>query len=184
VAKFEEAIETVLKHEGGFVNNPNDPGGATNFGISARFLNISSLDKSLKKGIDFNRDNYINAHEIKKLPKEAAIVIYKRCWWDKYRYGEIRDQDLATKVFDISVNIGPYQANTLFQESINSNINNYPIKVDGIIGSKTINAANIIDPKKLLIKYKDLTCDFYRALCREDEKLRGFLKGWLNRAND
>lgn len=184
VASFDEAIKVVLKHEGGFVDDPSDRGGATNYGISSRFLNIYSLDESLKKEIDFNRDNYIDAEEIKKMSKDTAKEIYKKCWWDKFKYGKLLDQDLATKIFDIAVNIGPYQAHKILQEAINNKINHFPIAVDGIIGNKTRNATNLIDPKILRKEFITLVSDFYKELCNKNVNFRKYLQGWLNRVND
>ncbi len=184
MAIFDEAIKTVFKHEGGFVNDSSDPGGATNYGISSRFLNLKSIDDSLKKEIDFNKDNYIDADDIKKMSKETAKEIYKKCWWDKFQYGNILDQDLATKIFDIAVNIGPYQAHKILQRAINNTINNYPIEVDGIIGKRTRSASNIIDPQILRKEFITLVTDFYKELCNKNVNFRKYLQGWLNRVND
>jgi lysozyme family protein len=79
MAIFEDAIPTVLENEGGYVNDPNDPGGETNFGISKRAYPL--LD-------------------IKNLTKEGATAIYLRDFW---RFGGIQSQSVATKVFDMYV---------------------------------------------------------------------------------
>lgn len=87
--KFDKAIKVVLAHEGGYVNDPNDLGGETNFGISKR--SYPTVD-------------------IKNLTREQAVEIYRGDWWERYRYGDIEDLDVATKVFDLAVNMGPVPA--------------------------------------------------------------------------
>ena len=82
MAKFEDAIGTVLRNEGGYVNDPNDAGGETNFGISKR--------------------SYPNV-DIKNLTVEEASAIYKRDFW---KFDGINDQAVATKLFDSYVNMG------------------------------------------------------------------------------
>ena len=82
MASFELAIPTVLSNEGGYVNDPSDSGGETNFGISKR--SYPSID-------------------IKNLTKESASDIYRRDFW---KFDGISDQNVATKIFDAFVNGG------------------------------------------------------------------------------
>lgn len=81
---FDRAIAFVLKHEGGYVNNPQDPGGETNFGISRRA--------------------YPNV-DIKNLTKERVVEIYKKDYWDAANCGEI-DWPFDIIMFDTAVNMG------------------------------------------------------------------------------
>jgi hypothetical protein len=87
---FEKAFELILRHEGGYVNDVDDPGGETKFGISAR------------------------AHpdvNIKSLLEADAKQIYWEEYWLKYpQFGQISNPDYAAKVFDIGINIGPSKA--------------------------------------------------------------------------
>ena len=158
-ALFEKAITLVLKHEGGYVNDPNDLGGETKYGISKR--SYPHLD-------------------IKTLTVEQAIEIYRRDWWDKYRYGDIKDQDVATKVFDLSVNMGPATAHRLLQEALV--FLDYPVEIDGIIGPQTIAAANKADPRRLLQVLRWLAAHHYYRIAAQRPQSRAFLLGWLGRA--
>lgn len=160
-SKFLKAVEVVLAHEGGYVNNPNDPGGETKFGISKR--SYPSLD-------------------IKNLTKQQAIDIYYRDWWVKYRYREIADVDLATKVFDLSVNMGPSQGHKILQRAINF-VEDGNLEVDGIIGPKTIAAANSADVEKVLQTMRFMAAEYYYLLAKRRKEFRSFLMGWLNRAH-
>jgi lysozyme family protein len=89
------AIETIFANEGGYVFNPNDPGGETNFGISKR--------------------TYPNL-DIKNLTRSEATDIYFRDFW---HYDGFTDQDVATKLFDIGVNQGTIIAVELLQRALN-----------------------------------------------------------------
>lgn len=156
---FEKAITIVLKHEGGYVNDPNDLGGETKYGISKR--SYPHLD-------------------IKNLTVEQAIEIYRRDWWDKYRYGDIKDQDVATKVFDLSVNMGPATAHRLLQEALV--FLGYDIAVDGIIGPQTIGAANKTAPRRLLQVLRWMAAHHYYRIAAQRPQSQAFLMGWLTRA--
>lgn len=182
MADFDKAIALVLKHEGGYVHDKDDPGGATKYGMSARFLN--SIEDLIKDDIDSNGNNVIDSDDINRLNVDTAEKLYKAFWWDKYRYGEIENDSLATKIFDISVNIGPHQAHTDLQRSFNVISRVSLLKVDGIFGSKTLAAINTENPRYLLIKFKGLIANYYRSLARDHDKLSKYLQGWLNRLND
>lgn len=157
--RFRHAVEVVLRHEGGYVHDPADPGGETKYGISKR--SYPELD-------------------IAALTREQAIEIYRRDWWDRYRYDELHDLGVATKVFDLVVNMGPAQAHRILQRAIV--FEGQRIQVDGIIGPITRAAANACDPERLvqLIRYK--AAEYYYALVKARPEKRKFLLGWLNRA--
>ena len=178
MADFNKAIKVVLKHEGGYVNNPNDSGGATNFGISLRFL------KDHEEG-DFNKDGVVNVTDIKNMTIEQAAAIYKLFWWDKYRYGQIIDQTIAVKIFDFSVNMGAKRAHILLQEALNEAFD-LNLKPDGIIGPATMQVINAIkdggEEQKLITAYCDTAWGFYQRLIAKNSKLKVFEKGWKNRA--
>lgn len=161
MAKFELAIDKVLKHEGGYVNHPNDPGGETNFGITKR--SYPYLD-------------------IRNLTREMAIKIYKQDWWDNYHYSCINDQFLATKIFDMAINMGAVQAHKLLQRAANQVYGGNILVVDGLIGTNTLRLVNQLEPIKLLDVVRDIQASYYRNIVENNPKLKPFLRGWLNRA--
>ena len=112
---FSAAIKTVLKHEGGFVNDPDDPGGATNWGISLRFLKGQGLEVG-----DVDHDGDIDADDILKMSQSDAIAIYRQAFWVKNGYGSFPDHRVAAKTFDLCVNMGPRQAHKILQRAINA----------------------------------------------------------------
>ena len=171
MAKFEAFISTLLKHEGGFVNDPDDPGGATNKGIT--FATFRKYAKKLL-GVEPTLQN------LKRISNEQAAKIYKKKYWDKIRGDEIKDQNLANIVFDFYVNAGR-NATKLLQRVINQLGGN--LVIDGGIGPITIKALDKLDFKKVYMLYKKGRADYYHRICEKNPKLKKFLKGWLNRVN-
>lgn len=110
---WQNAIDFVLSYEGGLVDNPSDPGGITNFGISSR--SYPSLD-------------------IRALNKDEASEIYRRDFWDTV-HGDELPGPMAVAVFDSAVNQGAGTAKRMMQVALG-------VTVDGIIGPKTIKAAH------------------------------------------
>ena len=153
---FSEAVEVVLRNEGGYVRDPDDPGGETKFGISKR--SYPALD-------------------IAELTRDEAIYIYHRDFWAANRYGEIEDRGLAEKVFDLAVNMGAKTANVMMQVAINLT-GGEPVEVDGIIGPQTLGAVNRhMSPAWLVDKLRVIAVEHYAAINNPK-----FLAGWVKRA--
>ena len=157
--RFAAAVGVVLVHEGGYVNDPRDPGGETKYGISKR--SYPSLD-------------------IANLTREDAIAIYYRDWWQRYGYGRLQDEAVATKLLDMAVNMGPATAHRLLQEALV--FLGYPVEIDGIIGPQTIGAANKANPKRLLQVLRWMAAHHYYRIADQRPQSRAFLIGWLKRA--
>lgn len=179
MADFAPAITLVLKHEGHYVDNPNDPGGATNYGISLRFV------KSLPPGIlPPNNHLPLDAKYIKSLSINEAEQIYKVEFWDKGNFAQIINQTLANKVFDMAVNMGTHQAILLLQRAITQLNPKIQILNDGNLDVATITAVNSLNAAQLLAKYQQVLRDFYCLLAKEHPQFQVFLHGWINRVND
>lgn len=178
MSNFDTAVEIILKHEGGYVNNPNDPGGVTNFGVSLRFLaDHPELG-------DFNHDGHVDAEDIANMTLDDAKLVYKTEWWDKFKYGMIVDQTIATKVFDFSVNMGASRAHKLLQQALNKAFG-LTLSIDGVLGPASFRTLNNIDDdheQALLTSYCDCAWAFYQELIAKNPKLGVFQKGWKNRA--
>lgn len=156
MSHFDKAILEVLKHEGGYVNHPDDPGGETNFGITKR--NYPSLD-------------------IKNLSKDEAITIYKRDYWLPIL--ETFPFTIAAKVFDMIVNMGERQAVKLLQRALSD-----PSVIDdGVLGKKTSEAVIKVPENILLNNIIHQQTLFYETLVARKPALKVFLKGWLRRAS-
>ena len=169
MSNFDLAIPIVFKNEGGFVDDTSDSGGATNFGISLNFL----------KTIDPNA----SVVTIKNMSREQASFIYRKEFWDKGNYGELDNQALANKVFDMSVNMGVTRANRLLQMAVNDE--GFTLTIDGILGPKTIGTLNdswSLEQDAILKSFKLRCIEFYNSLAQQNPTKLKFLCGWINRA--
>ena len=180
MAEFLPAVNELLKHEGGFVDDPVDPGGATNFGVSLRWLqSMGDIDGDGLLDGDLDGDGDVDADDIRHLGQEEAIHFYKTQWWDRYRYDAIQDTELATMLLSLSVHAGPRAAHKILQKAI---LYFAPVRIDGIIGPLTRASANSVEPDRLKTEFRHETAAFYRLLVRKNSKLTKYLKGWINRA--
>lgn len=178
---FLKAVKTTLQHEGGFVNDPSDPGGATNFGVSLRFaLAITGTDGSAFD-FDFDHDGDVDKDDIKLMSPSDAIEVYWKFWWQKFHYDRLPEV-VAAKVFDLSVNMGAKQAHKLLQRAINDLQGNARVTVDGILGPQTFAAIDtIVDPYSLLNAFIVQGEKFYRNLVVARPALAKYRNGWLRR---
>jgi len=171
MADFDKFLPILLKFEGGFVNDPVDPGGATNKGITLKtfkafaqpLLNVSPTLANLKA-----------------LTNQQAGVIYKVEYWDKVQGDAITLQDLANILCDFYVNAGA-NATKLFQRVLNDMGAALPIT--GKVGPQTMAALQTQDQKQVYGNYKQGRIDYYNNLVKKNPKMKKFLKGWMNRVN-
>lgn len=166
MADFNKAIPHILKWEGGWVDHPNDPGGKTNRGIT--FTTFGRVAKPVL-GIAPTVEN------LKNLTEDQAKKIYRSEFWDKMMGDAIKDQSVATIIFDGFVNMGRH-AIRIAQDVVN-------VDRDGIVGSKTINAINAANAVELFANIKQARIDYYNNLAVNKPAMKVFLKGWLNRIN-
>ncbi len=152
---FNVAIKVVLANEGGLVDNPHDPGGLTNFGISQRA--------------------YPNV-DVRHLTADAADALYHHDYW---LYGDLNNQDVATKLLDMSVNMGLKRAITLCQIALND-VGEH-CGVDGKWGRATESTINGSLASTLLPEIRASQSHYYTNLVAQKPELYTFLRGWLRR---
>jgi len=154
MAAFETAFGRVLQHEGGYVDDPNDPGGETKYGISKR--SYPEVD-------------------VRNLTHQQAGRLYRRDYWEKIHGDEIEPQDVAENVFDFAVNAGVPRAVRTLQRLLG-------IDVDGNFGPATLRAVNQAEGLKLNLRYALARIDYYNELARKKSSMRPYLIGWTKRA--
>ena len=157
---FLEAVEEVLRREGGYVDDSLDKGGETKYGISKR--SYPRLD-------------------IKNLTLEEAKKIYYRDYWVKNKCNVIFNYWLSSKLFDMSVNMGCKQAGIILQRSLRS-VLGIKLSEDGIIGPQTLDAVRRGLPEQVLVALRSEAAGYYRSIVASDKSQQRFLTGWLNRA--
>lgn len=164
---FDDYVSVILRHEGGYVNHPNDPGGATNYGISLRFLKGSK--------IDLNKDGIVDLKDIRSLTKQQASGIYLKYFWQRMRIDGIENELLKLHLFDMGINAGTGTAVKILQRMVG-------VGDDGIIGKRTLQA--IVDyPGEIVEAYKKARKVHYLKLIKRNPKLSVFKNGWFNRVD-
>lgn len=153
---FREAIEVILKHEGGYVNDPVDPGGETNMGISKRAY--PDLD-------------------IKGLTKQSVREIYYKDYWLKGKCPQVPDE-LRLIFFDMVVNMGKSRAVKILQKSVSAK--GIKTTVDGGIGPQTISNTlkSGLEPERL----RSYRVKYYADLVNRKPSLEKYWFGWYRRA--
>lgn len=174
MSSFDLTIPIILQHEGGWVNNPFDPGGETNFGISMLIIKREKLTLE-QLGID----NWESGC-LKKMTVETAKNLYNILFWDRYGYQACADQTIATKICDCAVNCGPGRAATMAQKAANACGQN--LTVDGILGPHSFATINAIDPKTYVHAYADQMRTYYNGIVAANPKLKVFLTNWIKRS--
>lgn len=179
---FHSAVSAVLAKniEGGYSNNPNDRGGATNRGISIREVRRLDadvkLDAYLRKAFDVNKDGEITEADVPGWSEPIAVYFYRNHYWDVIRGNEL-PHSIALMTFDSAVNEGTPRAILHLQRALG-------VTPDGIVGPDTIAAAIVAANRSIV---SDLTVpekmflsrvDRYRTLDDADT----FFKGWLTRS--
>jgi len=146
--EFRQALEFILRWEGGFSDHPRDPGGATNLGITRRTLAEW-------------RERPVSVDEVRALQINDVEPIYRERYWDECRCSEMPGGvDLV--VLDSAVNQGPGRAKRLLQRSLN-------VAEDGVLGPVTmgtlrgLNASRVIDEMaaRRAVHYASLQSDFH-----------------------
>ena len=166
---FTKAHAFVSRMEGGFVDDPVDPGGITNYGVSLRFLKSQGLDVG-----DIDGDGDIDADDIRALTPELAARVLRRVFWDVFPLDIVPDP-LAVAVYDTAVNMGIGQASRLTQKALG-------LEADGCWGPMTWAAIKSCpEPKAAALAMVELRRERYAALVRNNPALGKFSRGWENR---
>ena len=156
---YDKCLETILHHEGGYVNHPKDPGGETNLGVTKRVY-----------------EEHGGTKDMKDLTVEDVAPIYKSGYWDKMK-GDNLPNGLDLCVFDFGVNAGPGRAAKYLQTMIGST-------PDGGIGPMTLKAVSEYVEEHGLVKaienYQDARQSYYEKLSTFDT----FGRGWTRRVDE
>jgi len=153
---FKECLDLVLKSEGGWVNNPNDPGGETNLGVTKRVW-----------------EEYVGhpVTTLKNLTPELVAPMYEQKYW-RPCYAGVLPRGLDYLVFSMAVNAGPGRSVKLLQQSIGC-------LPDGVIGPKTRELISNSNIATFIAKFSETRREYYHSL----KTFPIFGKGWLSRVD-
>ncbi|MDX5329656.1 MAG: holin-associated N-acetylmuramidase [Caulobacteraceae bacterium] len=178
----EQIAREIVRREGGFVNDPDDPGGATNYGVTLGTM------KALKK--DLNGDGRIDVADVRALTRAQAEQIFVEHYFRRPRLGELPEAVQAS-VFDMYVNAGA-NAVKILQRLLTRM--GFPTADDGQVGPKTIAAARAAAaaaPRHLADAYAIARRNYYYALADQRPASRKFARtkaggkgGWITRAEE
>ena len=156
---FEHCLKYVLEHEGGFVDHPKDPGGATNLGVTK-----STWENWVGHPVD--------VEAIKNLTIADVTPLYKEKYWDKVR-GDDLPQGVDYCVFDTAINSGPGRAAKFLQEAIG-------VTADGAIGPMTLKASKEANARQVIDAYSAARLAFLQEL----KTWETFGRGWQRRVTE
>lgn len=172
--------EEIVAREGGYVNDPDDPGGATKYGVT--------LHTMRRLGLDLTGDGRISSADVRRLSHAQAVQIFLRDYYDKPGLAQLPEA-LQASVFDMYVNAGS-MAVKLLQRLLTGQ--GYPLVEDGVIGPRTARAAHLAsdgDPVAFADAYGMARRAFYYALADARPTSRkyalrrdGGKGGWITRA--
>lgn len=173
MADFNKAYRLMQANEGGYGNDPDDPGGETYKGIARKkqpdwvgWITIDTMKKHPNFPISLDNNQNLQS-EIQRF--------YKVLFWDKIGGNEIKDQDVAFSIFDFAVNSGVSSSVGMAQNVIGASC-------DGMIGPKTIQAINSFQPDHFIAAFTNEKCRKYIAICKKRPDSRKYFFGWIDRA--
>ena len=149
---FETAFDLLITHEGGFSNHPNDPGGATMYGVTEAVARAEGYTGPMQD-----------------LTLDFAKQVYRKRYWDTCRCDQMPDP-LRYPLFDAAVNSGPGQAIKWLQSAVG-------VKIDGAIGPVTQQAVNVLPAQVTRQKMVGARLRFMTNLANWPS----FSKGWARR---
>ena len=172
----DQLIDALIAREGGFVDNPDDKGGPTNFGITEHVARLNGYGGPMQS-----------------MPRGVAVDLYRRLYWLRPRFDEVarRSERVGFELFDTGVNMGPDVAATFLQRALNAlnrNGKDYPdITVDGRLGDGTLAALDGFLKARgetngatvLLLALNALQGERYIRLAEKSPRDETFLYGWL-----
>ena len=159
--RFEKFLDYIFEVEGGYSDDKNDKGGKTKYGI-----------------IEEEARDFGYKGNMQDLTKDFAKNIYLKKYYLGNKLDKVKNDKVALSIFDWAVNSG---RRGIKKAQIVANKFGANLVIDGIVGNKTLEAINSINPEVFLKEYHEIQRTFYKNLAAKDSTQEDFLKGWLNR---
>jgi lysozyme family protein len=178
----DEIANGIVRREGGFVNDPDDPGGATNHGVTIHTMR--------RLGLDLTKDGRVTVSDVRKLSRRQAVEIFKRHYFHSPKINQLPEV-LQASVFDMQVNAGG-NAIKILQRLLNQM--GFAVSVDGALGRQSISAAIMAAkaaPDHIADAYGIERRNYYYALADGRAASRKYAKtraggkgGWIKRSEE
>jgi len=173
MADFTQAFQLMIAHEGGYGNDPDDPGGETYKGVARKIF--SKWDGWTKVDILKRQTGFpANLDKDPELQQNVSDF-YRVTFWDKMNGDQIANQDIANSIFDFGVNAGSGTSSSLAQMVVGA-------KSDGVIGPDSISAINNFDPDHFLASFTVAKIARYVNIVKKRPTSRKYFYGWVIRA--
>lgn len=179
---IDEIANEIVRREGGYVNDPDDPGGATNFGVTIHTMR--------RLGLDLTGDGQISAMDVKALTLKQAVDIFKKYYFYQPKIDQL-PKALQASVFDMQVNAGSTAIKLLQRLLVKFGQN---LVADGALGPQTLRAAQIVwdnAPDHLVDAYGIARRNYYYRLADRRPASRKYASrrnggkgGWITRAEE
>jgi len=179
---IDDIVSDILRREGRYVNDPDDPGGATKFGVTIHTMR--------RLGIDVDGDGDVDVDDVRKLTRDRAARIFKEHYFVKPGIAEL-PEILQSSVFDMYVNAGAAAVKILQRLLAKFG---FPVVVDGVLGPKTATAAKMafaVAPTYLADAYGIARRNYYYDLADKRMTSRKYARrkdggkgGWITRAEE
>lgn len=173
MANYEQALQWVLSHEGGYVNDPDDPGGETYKGVARKmnskwdgWLVVDTLKRQSSFPANLDKDAEL---------QEAVKSFYQINYWDRIKGDHIDNQEVATSIFDFAVNAGVSTSSSLAQLVVGAT-------QDGVIGSQSIAQINGFDPEHFIASLTVAKIARYISIVKKRPTSKKYFYGWVCRA--
>ncbi len=175
-----QIAQEIVAREGGFVDDPDDPGGATKYGVTIHTLR--------RLGIDLTRDGVVDRRDVRALSRDQAVDIFISYYFEKPRLG-LTPEALQPSLFDMYVNAGSQAVRILQRLLVQMG---FAVIVDGVTGPQTAKAcaqAAMPDPLALRDAYGVARRNYYFRLADQRPGSRKYVRsraggkgGWIRRA--
>lgn len=162
--RFDRSLRALLRHEGGYVDHPRDPGGATNLGIT--------LGTARAWRLDLDGDGDVDKDDVRLLKPETAAPVYRKGYWDACACGKL-PAGVDYMIFDLAVNSGTKRAKRYLQRAAG-------VTEDGIIGPKTLKAVAAVGARRMVDRLSGIRGEFYHSL----PTFPTFGRGWMRRLRE
>ena len=177
---YPSAIDFALSHEGGYVDDPRDPGGATNFGIT-----LATLQDFVRRhgfvvdglNLDVDHNGHIDVNDIRHLTRDVAVAFYREFVWRPQCLDKVADPKIAAKLLDESINLGPTGIGRIVTNALTAC--GARGVTTGPIAATAVALINAQDPARFLTWLRRALVVNYERIVEARPASEVFLKGWV-----